>query len=640
MKRATLLAALGPGAVFFVIGSFGLSPLGSFQERSQLWVGSVSHHVKTTWASPSSEQEYTLVYDVEVIEHAGRARGSLEYLNCTLSGVIESQSGSFDDSAQPHGSGPGTWKAHETPVKWKLSRPRVKAGAIYYDKTHRGLVAENGPVYRLFGPESKIKVEQKWTSDYVTSQNEVKYYGEPARKVSEDLRAVDLIQFYIGSNPTFRANVGGSARGTSIDPAEFRSLITEGKDVWMKDHYSSSRQPDSGVKIEQEVKWALRLTPWGIRARFVDQDEPENTAFETLSKTRSIVYGGSQDSTSDNLTLVAALDPGAGTPTRYIWSVAGPGSAAYQPPLPSASAVEWEVGEIAAEAGTLEFRLDVELSNGSSLTETRKIEVGIRTDDVLVIGWINPNGVPLSPQGVHPDVLTRLPHTGQFSGRVQKMQALVYLASITGGNTSRSLLPPWNQPLSQTDKEYILNWMFFHASNSPPPTTFADEQAVAAYLATRTNYKLANRLQIKYRVLSGQFRQPPIVLRRLDPPRIGETLDPVLGMSVPGSAGGMNGRSGTFQDHIYYVVNDGSPDSAAVAAFNTLMQPLRWSNIGSIIEMGIPYGTDYNIRQQLYPTYVIYRNLTTTHTIPQAAQPSGNFSLNPYPPNTPPYAPP
>jgi len=87
------------------------------------------------------------------------------------------------------------------------------------------------------------------------------------------------------------------------------------------------------------------------------------------------------------------------------------------------------------------------------------------------------------------------------------------------------------------------------------------------------------------------------------------------------------------------MINDGSPDSGAIRAFNTLTgkdlppgsSPVFWENIGTKITFSVANGTAPGLVLQPYPTYYEYRNGTRVSTRPQAASPLGNFAPNPYP---------
>ena len=81
------------------------------------------------------------------------------------------------------------------------------------------------------------------------------------------------------------------------------------------------------------------------------------------------------------------------------------------------------------------------------------------------------------------------------------------------------------------------------------------------------------------------------------------------------------------------MINDGSPDSGAISAFNTLTgkalppgsSPVFWENIGTKITFSVANGTAPGLVLQPYPTYYEYRNGIRVSTRPQAASPSGKL---------------
>jgi hypothetical protein len=370
-----------------------------------------------------------------------------------------------------------------------------------------------------------------------------------------------------------------------------------------------------------------------ITAEAINQDDPMNTTSATLAQGLP-VFGGSSASTSDKLILHAIPDPNGPPVTSYTWSVTGPGAGLFMPPSNSA---DWNVGSIGPQSGTLSFQVVMLLQSGQQVTLARDIPVGIRSDDVVAVGWINPAGVTVSGSGVDNDVLTFFPLNGSAGmSAVQKALTLVYLGTIAAGATIRPILP---LPLTSTDKTYILNWQFHFAGNfSAPPDMFSGESALVGYEGTGTNYKLFNRLQTKFQSDGTSFVGGPQVLHQST--FIGITNDPIYGTQQPGRAGPNNNVYMALSDRAY-LINDGTPDRVAVSDFNTLESPLLWSDIGSRIEQGVPYGTDQKITTQVYPTYYIYKNFQRCAgcTVPQAANPSANFSSNPYPPGPAPFIP-
>jgi hypothetical protein len=377
-----------------------------------------------------------------------------------------------------------------------------------------------------------------------------------------------------------------------------------------------------------------------IKADYIDQDNPETEIYIPLLF--PLVYGGSEPSTSDNLKLRAAVSPAEAEVLRYTWSVTGPGASEYTPPPPSADASEWNVGDIKSQAGELEFKVAVDFKGGGRSEEKRKIEVGIRTDDVILIGWIDSDGVPLG--GAAPRVERDLRREGPPVPSA--LDCNLFIASISHGSTSIE-----GNNLTLLDREYILNWMFKYAPNPNPFTVIPggdfregdriSYDKVSQFADSVTFYKLWNHFQIKFRADGRGFKEAPTILRA--EVRIGHTKNPCgsvagfLGI-FPGQAGPANGLH--FSDyHHASLINDGSPDAGAVSAFNVLMSkelpqtvpPVFWEDIGSKIEFWFDRGTSPVIVAQPYPTYFEYRNGRLVNQVQQAPVPRANFRQNAYP---------
>jgi len=176
----------------------------------------------------------------------------------------------------------------------------------------------------------------------------------------------------------------------------------------------------------------------------------------------------------------------------------------------------------------------------------------------------------------------------------------------------------------------------FCSKNRCPPGSFGSNADLVSFQTTkRTSYKLFNRFHIKYLANGGTFKGSPTVLRQAT--EIGVTNNPVWDIEEPGSAGPANGKYSVANSDTAFLINDGTPTSIAVSAFNTLADPLKWSNIGSRIELGAAVGTNFQIFTQVYPTYWVFDQLSRVQTIPQAPAPIGNFSLTPYPPTPAPF---
>jgi Glucodextranase, domain B/Carboxypeptidase regulatory-like domain len=382
-----------------------------------------------------------------------------------------------------------------------------------------------------------------------------------------------------------------------------------------------------------------------IDASAVNQDDPTNTSYTTLP-VGSPVYAGSESSTSDSLQLTATLPANAPPAVTYTWSVSGPGSSAYTPPSPSPSASTWNVGKIMSSPGTLTFQVAVDFGGGTQAQDSRDVEVGVRSDDTIVVGWINPAGVTI-PGGASPAVTGLLTPPPVPSS----LKCNLFVLDLSENFTSPNFIT-----LTPADRSYVLNWLFKFAGNTDPSTviaggdfrnsatSFTDDNKVSTFLADPTNFKLFNRFQVKFRVSGGTFNGSPTVLRQQT--GIGTTHNPcgtVLGFLglFPGQSGPANGPpqvTSPGNDRVS-LINDGSPDSGAIRAFDTLTgkdlpagtTAVFWENIGTRIGFTASGGPTASVVVQPYPTYYEYHNGTLVKTTPQAATPLGNFLTNPYP---------
>jgi hypothetical protein len=383
-----------------------------------------------------------------------------------------------------------------------------------------------------------------------------------------------------------------------------------------------------------------------IKAEVIDHDVPTREEYAPLEK-KLPAFAGSENSTSDFLKVKLEFRDLANVPVRKItWSVKGPGASNYHPPTPSPTATTWDVGRLKSPAGKLTFFAVITFVNGSTFPTNREIDVGIRTDDIIALGWINPAAIDL-PVGAQSELIRIMPANGAVTHRSECNGSIFDL--------SQNLSTPSFLTLSATDRIYILNWMFKYGANPDPNDViagqnfrddsdrFIDNQKIANYLARETNYKLFNRLQVKFQIDKSGFKNTKIL--NYSPGAIGTTHNPcgtVLGQLslFPGQRGPNNQAMRNNKTEVS-IINEGSPDAGAIRAFNTLMgkdlpasqTPLFWENIGSAISFKLDHESiNALIYVQNYPTYYIYVNgkLLPEKRV-QAPEPSAHFYTNPYP---------
>lgn len=316
------------------------------------------------------------------------------------------------------------------------------------------------------------------------------------------------------------------------------------------------------------------LLPHGILGgTYINKDSPVDGTYGPLPNPL-VLYGGSVRFTADELLLDAA-NPNPVPGTTYSWYAFGPGG--YVPPSGGST---WNV-VLKAAPGTVTFACLVRAPNAPPTIKTLTVEVGIRTDDTVLIGWIDTTGVPLQSgaaavaAGIDPEILadfapglgTGLPGTDPSYPfeLYQRGRAAGDIAELAR-NDDR-FIPLLNMPRLYTpiERDYILNWLFKYAFNpdptpvlqnlhtrdytnpNPPPSTWDDPNPLPinttsdftcydgymdylkyqAYIADGHRFKLLNRFQVKYRVdltNPSVFNGSPILLQH--EALIGLTDDP------------------------------------------------------------------------------------------------------------------
>jgi hypothetical protein len=396
-----------------------------------------------------------------------------------------------------------------------------------------------------------------------------------------------------------------------------------------------------------------------IATHAIRQDDPNNSMFQQIwpeSDGKVVAYGGSEGGTADDLKLIVAIEPAGLIPTYHTWDLSNPNAFENAPPV-AADSDTYNAGNVAAIPGDVLVGVTVGIG-GFDLRATKEIEIGVRTDDIIIVSWIDPAAVPLPPTpppAVGADIAALFPPTGAPVGIGQAEVAGLILGQLAAGDDSpqRASDPAGLVPLNASERTYLIEWMFkYGASSDPrlaiPGNDFRDagdlgtnENEVANFLDTETNYKLFNRLQIRYRVGTNGFNGMPTVLRHSV--ATGDTVDP-LGL-FPYIHNGQDGPAMTNSpfsgaNRVSSIV-DGSPDSLGIRAMNTLTavgvaNPVWWENIGNKMTFrhdGNAAGSftmpDFAFAN--YPTHNIYVNGTFDRAIAQWPTPFGHFVTNPYP---------
>jgi hypothetical protein len=392
------------------------------------------------------------------------------------------------------------------------------------------------------------------------------------------------------------------------------------------------------------------VTEIPITAEVIDQDDPTNSTWSGLSE-GSPIYGGSEPSTGDNVRL--EVIPPAGAVSNIVWTVESPGGGTYNPPPSGPQATQWDLGDILNPVpGEITFKVEITYADGQRECGVFGSEIGVRTDDVIVVGWIDPDNVPLSTAGVIPQLLTLFPPGGPPVATGLTCDACQTMFAVAQGDAN-----PCNIGIdaatNNANRQYLLHWMFKYAGNADPRTspfvpggdfrnaadTHIDNNEFVAFVASATTYKLINRFQVKYLATATGFKGTPLLVTSLTV--IGATSNPLAACPlVPNPAPGQPGpnwrKLGQTAISIWQV-NEGSPEASAILAFNTLMgnavpsNPTFWESIGSRIRFRFDNGTEPIVSLQVYPTYFEYRNGRYVGRYDQLPDPQGVFILYPYP---------
>ena len=393
-----------------------------------------------------------------------------------------------------------------------------------------------------------------------------------------------------------------------------------------------------------QAQASVTVTKLTITAQRIDQDEPTNTAWTALAELAP-VYGGSEASTADNLRLTVV--PSGGSVATVAWTYSGPGGGTWSSPPTGPTATTWDLGDILNPMpGEIEFKATITYTDGTRQCGKFKSEIGVRTDDVIVVGWIDPALVPLAPTiAVDSNILTAMPPTGVVTNISHCTARIAWLSEglVSVPGPPPAIPSPTDPLLAPKDRDYLLQWLFhfgqdnFAPTFGPPPSDFRtsnviDQQKVQQFFVQTTKYKVFAQLQIRYLVdLPGQrFKEPPIFLRW--PTAVGETRNP-CGFSpiIPPFVDPIPAQTGPAttplpvispQSKRVSLIVDGSPDAPAVRAFDTLMgvgvlESQFWENVGARITFQWNGGTSPELVYSPFPSFYVYRNGLQVSVIPQ-----------------------
>lgn len=391
------------------------------------------------------------------------------------------------------------------------------------------------------------------------------------------------------------------------------------------------------------------------------QSQNQGQQFETGEVIR---YAGSKDGLSDGITIFEPTEelPRGVTVSKYVWSVTGAGAENYTPPGPTEA--KWEVPHVKFPPGVFTVKLRRYFRKngraaGSSIG-TRDVEVGVRSDDLIALGYIDRDAVPISASGVSSLIWGHMPENGGPDGFLDTLRCNEYVAALTIGDLgffrgANGMLPG----LSLADRAYMLNWLFKYAGSKSPtaltggdfqgPDGLTSEEKVNNFIANHTtSYKVLNRLRIRYRVSADgfSFKEDPVIEKSASvygARTVGLTKNPcgaVLGFGdIFETQQGFADMKTVKDEENFGQISDGSPDALAINAFNTLtgkdlpsgQTPVFWEDVGSQIAFPVQFGERGKFILQPFPTFFMFRNGELIDVREQAARPIDHFYPNPYP---------
>ncbi len=367
-----------------------------------------------------------------------------------------------------------------------------------------------------------------------------------------------------------------------------------------------------------------------VEMRITDRDDPKKKWTDNVVKTAP-VYSGK---TTGDMVSWKLGGTDSWTNATFSWSAEGPETKTG----PSGTGKnEWKIADgdedaandwIKWKPGKYKIKCAISFAGGGSSNVEFKQEVGVRTDDVVVVGWIDPAQVTLNTSGVQSALTQVFPSGGLAASdaSMAKQQAGFLLKHISedGVSAGFELVPLYLRfavtnvsfnAFSAADKAYALNWMFKYAGNSPPQNSFTtnghfDQQLLDDFVDGHdsTDFKLMNHYQAKYRVNEngkfiiepgktrvGEVKSKALIGNTKDPSRLYDVVDSLpdavlrfLGYPPKGVFQGQPSDKNTQFTIVdtgrttTRLLNEGRPDQKALDAFFKLTgqdQGYIWSSI-------------------------------------------------------------
>jgi hypothetical protein len=311
-----------------------------------------------------------------------------------------------------------------------------------------------------------------------------------------------------------------------------------------------------------------------------------------------------------------------------------------------ASASEWKIedGGVDWKSGKYDITLELTLSGGATVKVTKEQAVWQRTDDVLVVAYIDEN-IPVVSGGASAHPILSDDNSSQFdmNQHLAPENRAFFFGQVSYTNVYKT---PFEPDLA---RRYLNRFLLTETSNQQPPTDFRiqlsnglfvyDEAEINSFFSSNTNYRAFNRIQAEYLLdEAGDIVQgPEIITKNAYRTNIGDVPD-FPAVPDPSSfrtpedhpdTGTINTDGSTY-DFFHTTHSIGVPQGFAQYASGRLGstgQSMNWKIndievpwIYGLIEFkGDVYGPGYSdIIRQIFPTYWIYVNGERVNNFPQS----------------------
>ena len=236
---------------------------------------------------------------------------------------------------------------------------------------------------------------------------------------------------------------------------------------------------------------------------YVDHDDATATATDSLLSGVAVY---ANDRAGDDVTWRISVTSLRARPVNYVWRVVGPEN---RTGPSGVTATAWTVSRINWKPGFYNIVCEVTFDNGCRISRTWGQQVGVRTNDYILVGTIL--GEPLPTAGVLPDTLSRF--SCPAFCRINPFD----IPECPGRNAL--IDARFNDPASESfvperlaDRLYVSYFGFQATSNTfPVPLAlsqvrrFISTDTIAFGLDPLSNYRQVVHVQFKYLVRDGRI---------------------------------------------------------------------------------------------------------------------------------------